>query len=179
MKVLVVDDEPLARRKLSVLLAEVPRARQVGEACDGLEALEAVARLRPDVVFLDIQMPEVSGIEVLERLRASHPAPAVVFTTAHDQYAITAFELQAIDYLLKPSAASASGRRSSAPGKPRPCASPSSRRGCRMHRSHIVNLDCVERMKPLEGSRLEVLMRDGARVPVSRMRAREIRRQAR
>ena len=101
-RLLVVDDEPLARRKLSALINEVHWATQVGEACDGASAVEAVARLRPDILLLDIQMPELSGIQVVERLRMIQPAPVVVFTTAFDQYAVTAFELEAVDYLLKP-----------------------------------------------------------------------------
>jgi two-component system LytT family response regulator len=75
---------------------------QAGEAHDGPSAIEAVRRLRPDVVFLDIQMPEPSGIEVVARLRELEVIPAVVFTTAFDHYAVTAFELEAVDYLLKP-----------------------------------------------------------------------------
>jgi two-component system LytT family response regulator len=102
MRIFVVDDEPLARRKLSALINVVPWAEQIGEACDGMSAVEAITRLRPDIVFLDIQMPELSGIQVVERLRMTRPAPAVVFTTAHNQYAVTAFELEAVDYLLKP-----------------------------------------------------------------------------
>ena len=100
--VLVVDDEPLARRRLAALIADVPWAVQVGEAQDGRAAIEAVRRLHPDVVFLDIQMPELSGIEVVARLPELDLVPAIVFTTAFDQYAVTAFELEAVDYLLKP-----------------------------------------------------------------------------
>jgi two-component system, LytTR family, response regulator len=99
---LVVDDEPLARRRLATLIADVPWATPLGEACDGIEAVAAATRLEPQVVFLDIQMPERSGIEVARQLRQREPAPAVIFTTAHDGYAITAFELGAVDYLLKP-----------------------------------------------------------------------------
>ena len=99
---LVVDDEPLARRRLAALIADVPWAVQVGEAHDGPSTIEAVRRLRPDVVFLDIQMPELSGIEVVARLREHEVIPAVVFTTAFSHYAVTAFELEAVDYLLKP-----------------------------------------------------------------------------
>src|SRR5262245_47304912 len=102
MRILVVDDEPLARRKLAALINDVPWAEQIGEAGDGASAVKAVARLHPDIVFLDIQMPELTGIQVLERLRRVRSPPAVVFTTAHDEYAVTAFELEAVDYLLKP-----------------------------------------------------------------------------
>jgi two-component system, LytTR family, response regulator len=98
-RALVVDDEPLARRRLSELLAEFAEIEQVGEAVDGASAIAAIDRLRPDLVFLDVEMPEGTGLEVLNRV--SHD-PAVIFTTAHDKYAVSAFELQAVDYLLKP-----------------------------------------------------------------------------
>jgi len=96
---LLADDEPLARLKLRELLAEVPWLSCVGEAGDGLECLRLVDELTPDVLFLDIQMPGLSGLEVLARARH---APTVIFTTAYDRYAVAAFELQALDYLLKP-----------------------------------------------------------------------------
>lgn len=96
---LIVDDEPLARRKLAELLADVEWLRAVGEAADGETAARSIDDLRPDVVFLDIEMPGLSGIRVLERCRHR---PVVVFTTAFDRYAVTAFELEALDYLLKP-----------------------------------------------------------------------------
>jgi len=95
----IADDEPLARRKLRELVAEVPWLTCVGEAADGLETLQQVDAAKPDVLFLDIQMPGLSGLEVLAR--ATH-VPTVVFTTAYDRYAVAAFELQALDYLLKP-----------------------------------------------------------------------------
>jgi len=100
MRVVVVDDEPLARRFLVELLAEVPAAQVVGEAANGFEAVQAVERLHPDVLLLDIQMPKLSGFEVLDLLGAD--APAVVFVTAYDEYALKAFEVHAVDYLLKP-----------------------------------------------------------------------------
>jgi two-component system LytT family response regulator len=96
---LIVDDEPLARRKLRDLLAEFPDGELLGEASDGAEAVRAIDELEPELVFLDIQMPLVSGLEVLERTRHK---PAVIFTTAHDRFAVAAFELAAVDYLLKP-----------------------------------------------------------------------------
>lgn len=250
LRVLVVDDEPLARRRLAALLHDVPWARQVGEAEDGQSALEAVLRLRPDIVLLDIQMPELSGIQVLERLRGLDPAPAVVYTTAHDQYAVTAFELEAVDYCLKPfgarrlltalerarhavatnDTAGALKRARSVLGGPSaivplerifvrdgnaviPLPLDSIERVeaqddyvmihtagrrylvslrvanlearlpnppfLRVHRSHIVNLDHVERMVTLDDSRFEVRLKSGAKVPVSRVRSQEIRRRAR
>ena len=98
-RALVVDDEPVARRALREFLADVDWIDVVGEAVDGIAAIEAIARERPDLMFLDVGMPGASGVEVLERSGADI---AVIFTTAHDDYAMTAFELGAIDYLRKP-----------------------------------------------------------------------------
>jgi two-component system LytT family response regulator len=100
MRVLVVDDEALARSFLAEQLAAHAGIEIVGEAGNGFEAVQLVERLRPDLVFLDIQMPKLSGFEVLELLGAD--APAVVFVTAYDEYALRAFEVHAVDYLLKP-----------------------------------------------------------------------------
>jgi two-component system LytT family response regulator len=96
---LVIDDEPLARRKVRELLGEVPWIECVGEAGDGPGALRAIAEQQPDLIFLDIRMPGLSGLELLRRLRQP---PAVIFTTAYDRFAVMAFELAAVDYLLKP-----------------------------------------------------------------------------
>jgi two-component system, LytTR family, response regulator len=97
--VFIAEDEPLARDVLRDAIYAHPALRLAGEAGDGASALEQIERLRPDVVFMDIQMPEMTGLEVLRRLSC---APDIVFTTAYDQYAVTAFELNAVDYLLKP-----------------------------------------------------------------------------
>jgi two-component system LytT family response regulator len=246
---LVVDDEPLARRRLAALLAEVPWATPLGEAHDGTDAIAAAERLRPQVVFLDVQMPERSGIDVAKYLRGREPAPAVIFTTAYDGYAITAFELGAVDYLLKPfggrrflealeRARARAEAQDGAAALDRALASlaaPASlsshdrifvREGnavlslslaaierieanddyalvhtaqrrhlvslriqvleerlpnppfLRVHRSHIVNLDYVDRMVGLDDSRLEVHMKNGAVVPVSRARSQDIRRRS-
>jgi len=105
LKVLVVDDEPPARARLAQLLADCARQialTQVGEADGGVAALEAVARLQPDVVLLDIAMPDMSGIEVARHLTQSQSPPAIIFVTAYDEHALKAFEVQAVDYLLKP-----------------------------------------------------------------------------
>jgi len=100
VRTLLVDDEPLARALLRELLAEHPEIEIVGEATNGFDAVKSVAELSPELVFLDIQMPKLSGFEVLELL--DEPAPAVVFVTAYDEYALRAFEVHAVDYLLKP-----------------------------------------------------------------------------
>ncbi|MEW6269588.1 MAG: LytTR family DNA-binding domain-containing protein [Thermodesulfobacteriota bacterium] len=241
----VVDDEPLARRKLVELIAEVGWAANVGEAASGAEAIERIDALRPDVVFLDVAMPEVSGLEVVQRLTAT---PVVVFTTAYDQHAVTAFELEAVDYVVKPfgrrrflaaierarrtvesrASASALARARAALDAARPGAPPLDRvlvrgdRGVivplaladvvrleaqddyvcihapgrsyligvrladlesrlpsppflRVHRSHIVNLQHVERLVPFDGSRLQVQLKDGTRIVASRTRSHAIR----
>jgi two-component system LytT family response regulator len=246
---LIADDEPLARRRLAALIADVAWVEQLGEAHDGAEAVELTERLRPDIVFLDIKMPELSGVEVVQRLSRLQAPPLVVFTTAHDEYAITAFELGALDYLLKPfgakrflvamerirrtcggdnaerlARAQAALDRSDSVAAldrifaregnavvPLPLAviervqafddyvtiHASQRRYLlsvrirdlerrlpnppfmRVHRSHIVNLDFVERIAGLDDSRFEVRLKSGAIVPVSRPRSRQIRRLSR
>ena len=101
MRVLVVDDEPLARANLCVLLRRDPTIEIVGECTSGMEALAEIRDKRPALVFLDVQMPECDGFDVLELLGAAPPA-ALVFVTAYDRYALRAFEAGALDYLLKP-----------------------------------------------------------------------------
>jgi DNA-binding LytR/AlgR family response regulator len=101
MKTLVVDDEPVARRIMREELKAFPEVLIVGEAENGKEALRKIASLRPDLVFLDVQMPVMSGFEVVRALQGS-TLPAVVMVTAFDQHALEAFEAGAIDYLLKP-----------------------------------------------------------------------------
>ncbi len=101
IRVLVVDDEPLARRNVTVLLRGDPDIGAIEECGSGVEAIEAVRQWKPDLVFLDVQMPECGGFDVLELLGADLPH-AVVFVTAYDEYALRAFEAGALDYLLKP-----------------------------------------------------------------------------
>ena len=101
MRALIVDDEAPARASLRVLLARDPEVRVVGECGSGTEALATLREQRPDIVFLDVQMPEMDGFDVLEQLGMQVPA-AIVFVTAFDQYALRAFEAGALDYLLKP-----------------------------------------------------------------------------
>ena len=100
---LVVDDEPLAREKIRRMAKDDPEVRIVGECTNGAEAIEAVQALAPDLLLLDVQMPEVGGFAVLEALRSNGGhVPPVIFITAYDHYAVRAFEVHALDYLLKP-----------------------------------------------------------------------------
>jgi two-component system response regulator LytT len=102
LRTLVVDDEQLARDELCFQLAQMGGVEVVGQAANGVEAVEALERLRPDIVFLDIQMPGLTGFEVARHLVGTGQATHVVFVTAFDQYAVEAFEVNAVDYLLKP-----------------------------------------------------------------------------
>lgn len=107
LNVLIVDDEPLARRGIRARLKNYSGITIVDECADGESALEAIARLSPDLVFLDVQMPGMGGFEVLEGLGAQRPSggqrlPSIIFLTAYDHYAVRAFEVHALDYLLKP-----------------------------------------------------------------------------
>jgi two-component system LytT family response regulator len=99
MKALVIDDERLARKELISLLSQFPKIEIVGEAVNADDALEKIDSLKPDILFLDIQMPGKNGFELLESLDI---VPKVIFTTAYDEYALKAFEVNALDYLLKP-----------------------------------------------------------------------------
>jgi two-component system LytT family response regulator len=98
-KVLIVDDEALARERLRRMLSKIKDIEVIGEAEDGLQAVEQIDRLRPDLVFLDIQMPGLDGFGVLDALQEP---PPIIFVTAYDKYALRAFEVNALDYLLKP-----------------------------------------------------------------------------
>jgi two-component system LytT family response regulator len=100
IRVVLVDDEPLARARLRGLLAQASDVHLVAECADGVEAVEVLRRERPDVVFLDVQMPERDGFGVLEALEP--PMPLVIFVTAYQEHAVRAFEAAAVDYLLKP-----------------------------------------------------------------------------
>lgn len=101
VRTLIVDDESLARDRLRHLLQSHPEIEIAGECADGRAAVEAIHKLSPDVVFLDVQMPELDGFGVLESI-ADKPMPLIVFVTAHDKFALRAFEVHAVDYLLKP-----------------------------------------------------------------------------
>src|SRR4029079_1505844 len=101
IRALVIDDEPLARDMIREMLAGDSEVEIVAECANGREAVEAIRSLSPDLIFLDIQMPELGGFEVLESFEANQ-VPYVIFATAYDQYAVRAFEVHAFDYLLKP-----------------------------------------------------------------------------
>lgn len=100
IRTLIVDDEPLARQRVRLLLDEEPDVEIIGESRDGFEAVEQIQAARPDLVFLDVQMPDMDGFEVLRRVPRAM-LPFVIFTTAYDQHALRAFEAHALDYLVK------------------------------------------------------------------------------
>ena len=102
MRIVIVDDEPLARDRLHALLEGMPDCEVVGEAQDGLSALQEVEQRRPDLVLLDISMPRMDGLEAANHMAAFEAPPAVIFCTAYDQHALAAFDAHAVDYLLKP-----------------------------------------------------------------------------
>jgi two-component system, LytTR family, response regulator len=101
IRALIVDDEPLARRRIRSLLAHDSSVEVIGECSDGHQAVSSITELTPDLVFLDIQMPAMDGFEVIKTIGAER-MPTVIFVTAYDQYALKAFEVNALDYLLKP-----------------------------------------------------------------------------
>lgn len=101
IRALIVDDEQLARQRVRLLLAEEPDVEIIGESEDGFEAADQIQASRPDLIFLDVQMPDRDGFEVLRRVPQAL-LPVVIFTTAYDQHALRAFEVNALDYLLKP-----------------------------------------------------------------------------
>jgi two-component system LytT family response regulator len=236
---MIVDDEPVARAGLREMLHAVEWVSVIGEAADGLAAVEAIDRLHPELVLLDVQMPGLLGTEVLARLKHQ---PYVVFTTAFVEHAVDAFELGAIDYILKPFGAerlrTAMERVRAAIGEPAAHTTldrlggalghgPISRlfvrsggalvplsvdrvtwfsadgdyvvahversrhllhlslarlelrldtkRFLRIHRTHVVNLDFVRAFRRSAGGQLVAEMSDGARLPVSRSRAHQLR----
>jgi two-component system LytT family response regulator len=235
----LVDDEPVARAGLRAMLGAFDWITVVGEAADGESAVRMIDAQKPELAFLDVQMPGLIGTEVLRKLAWR---PYVIFTTAYSEHAVSAFELGAVDYLLKPFGptrlAAAMQRVQSAIGEPAPVdaverlsgalgSGPITRlfvriggtlvplpiervsrfeadgdyvvahadsarhllhlslsrleerldatRFIRVHRAHLVNLEQVRAFKPDTRGNLEAVMNDGARVPVSRSRAKEIR----
>ena len=101
MRILIVDDEPLARRKIRIFLEPEHDVEIVGECADGAQAVDAIRELRPDLVFLDVQMPVLDGFAIIETVGLPH-MPQIIFVTAHDHFAVRAFDVRAVDYLLKP-----------------------------------------------------------------------------
>ena len=102
-RVLIVDDEPIARRGIRRYLADHDGIELVGEATNGINAVQQINELQPDIVFLDVQMPDLDGFGVIENVEPGNgPAPIYIFVTAYDVHAIRAFEVHAVDYLLKP-----------------------------------------------------------------------------
>ena len=110
LRTLIVDDEPLAVERLQVVCARIPHLAVVGTASDGAAALRLVDALAPDLILLDMTMPEVDGLGVARRLARRDQRPAVIFVTAHDHFAVEAFDLDAVDYVLKPVAPERLGR---------------------------------------------------------------------
>jgi two-component system response regulator AlgR len=102
LKTLIVDDEPLAVERMQILCARLPALQLVGTASDGEAALRLIEALEPDLVFLDIAMPGLTGLDVANSLEGRTTLPAIVFVTAFDQFAVAAFDAAAVDYLLKP-----------------------------------------------------------------------------
>jgi two-component system LytT family response regulator len=151
LRVAIVDDEDLARAILREYLAGHPDVEIVAECANGFEAVKAVGECRPDLLFLDIQMPKLNGFEVMELIE---PAPPVIFTTAYDRYALRAFEVHAVDYLLKPFSAQRLAqalelaRQKSGQADPAPVAE--------------LLQDVRKHNKPLE----RILIRDGSKVHV-------------
>jgi two-component system LytT family response regulator/two-component system response regulator LytT len=102
LRIVLVDDEQLARDELAYLLGQLGGVQIVGQSGDGIDALDTIGRLLPDLVFLDVQMPGLTGFEVARRMIGGGPATHIIFVTAFDQHAVEAFEVNAVDYLLKP-----------------------------------------------------------------------------
>lgn len=102
MKILVVDDEPLAQQRLEKILSEFPKITKVLTANNGLEAIKACQEHQPDIILLDIRMPVMDGLDAAQHISKMDKVPAIIFTTAYDEYAVKAFNVHAVDYLLKP-----------------------------------------------------------------------------
>ena len=238
VRAVLVEDEPHARHSLREYSAGVEWLALIGEACDGAEAVRLIDRLKPDLVFLDVELPELSGLQVVERIQHR---PEIVFTTAYDRFALAAFEIGALDYLLKPfgrqrfqtmlqrvrrqlstSAVPAAERARAAFGSPlrllfartRDAIVPVDVRTIRhiqasgdyvevhcetgshllhtslgelasrldpelflqVHRSHIINLEAVELLRPFDERRLLIKLRDGTEIVASRSASEQLRR---
>ena len=151
LRVVIVDDEPLARAVVREYVAAHPGVEVVAECANGFEAVKAVSELSPDLMFLDVQMPKLSGFEVLELIGRVVP---VIFTTAYDQYALRAFEVHAVDYLLKPFSEQRFGEALS-------------RARERLASREIMPVDALlSEARPRQGPLERVLIRDGSQVHV-------------
>lgn len=229
IRALIVDDEPLARSNVAVLLGRDPEVEIAGECGSGAEAVAEIRRAKPDLLFLDVQMPECDGFDVLEMVGGAIPS-AVIFVTAYDQYALRAFEAGALDYLLKPfdnprfdlALERAKKKILAGTGFPREVERIAIKSAgqvlfvkiseidwieaadyyaclhvggkthmlrrsiaeleeeldpmvfCRVHRSSIVNLQCVRGLRLGEDGEYEVLLESGARVRLSRRYRRQL-----
>jgi two-component system, LytTR family, response regulator len=151
LRVVIVDDEPLARQVVREYLGAHPGVEVVAECANGFDAVKSVTELSPDLVFLDVQMPKLSGFEVLELLGRD---VAVIFTTAYDQYALQAFEVHAVDYLLKPFS------------EERFAEALSRARGRLLARDPFPVDALVSEARPKQGPLERVLIREGAQVHV-------------
>jgi two-component system response regulator AlgR len=145
LRTLIVDDEPLAIERLQILCARIPKISLVGTAADGRSALRLIESLAPDLILLDIQMPGMDGIAIAQALAGKTPCPALIFVTAFDAFAVAAFDVAAVDYLLKPVAADRFERaiaRIGNPGTPSAHAvsSPWTREFWVPHRSEIIRV---------------------------------------
>lgn len=151
IRAFIVDDEPLARSNVAVLLRRDPEIELVGEYGSGMEALAGMRSTRPDLAFLDVQMPECDGFDVLEMLGNEQP-PAIIFVTAYDQYALRAFEAGALDYLLKPfdnarfelALARAKQRIARDPGQPRKLESVAVKNAGQVTFIRVADIDWIE-----------------------------------
>jgi len=152
LRTLIVDDEPLAVERIQVICAEIDSIRVVGTASDGAAALRLAEKLSPDLVLLDMTMPELDGLGVARKFAENENPPAVIFVTAHDHFAVEAFDLEAIDYVLKPVAADrleraierAVARRSEAGGASRKQTSQWLEELWVPHRSELLRIDVEE-----------------------------------
>src|SRR5215208_3197205 len=179
-RTIVVDDEPLARQALRLLLSPEEDFAIVAECTHGAEAIDAIRRERPDVLLLDVQMPEVDGFEVLRQLEPC-TVPAVIFVTAFDRYALQAFEQHALDYLLKPfsnerfavvlerTRARLRGRTLLVRDSLRALERSLDRSAfVRVHRSAIANVTCIREIKPVAWGDQRLTLSDGTVLKVSR-----------
>ena len=173
LRTLIVDDEPLAIERLQILAARIPALHVVGTASDGAQALRLAEALAPDLLLLDMTMPEADGLTVARKLAASERCPAVIFVTAHDQFAVEAFDCDAVDYVLKPVAEDrliraierAQARRDGEPGEPRPAPgapSPWIEEFWVPHRSELIRLAARD-IERIDAERDYVRLHVGAR----------------